>query len=97
MALTPDQIDKVAELARLTINHEESQRFSQQLNGILSLVAQMDAIDTASIKPLAHPLEMVQRVRPDEVTEGNKREKFQQIAPHVVSGLYLVPKVIDEV
>lgn len=95
MSLDPADIDKIAQLARLAIAPEEGARYVQDLNAILDLVAQINAVDTSGVEPMAHPLAMTQRLRPDEVTEPNQRERFQAIAPLAESGLYLVPKVID--
>ncbi len=65
------------------------------MNSILGLVDQMQAVDTSGIEPLAHPLEASQRLRPDQVTESNQRDRYQAIAPATENGLYLVPKVIE--
>ncbi len=67
----------------------------QQMNDILSMVDQMAAVDTQGVEPMAHPQEVTQRLREDEVTETDQRELFQSIAPQVEDGLYLVPKVIE--
>lgn len=65
------------------------------MNSILGLVDQMQAVDTTGVEPLAHPLETTQRLRPDQVTESNQRDRYQAVAPSTENGLYLVPKVID--
>ena len=95
MSLNKTEIEKIAWLARLAIDEKDIQDYSRDLSSILGLVEQMNAVDTASITPLAHPLEIRARLRPDVVTEANQREKFQSIAPAVENGLYLVPKVIE--
>lgn len=95
MSLSSDDVEKIAHLARLAVTQEESQSLSRDLSNILDLVAQMDAVDTASVLPMAHPLEMHQRLRTDEVTESNQRERFQANAPQAENGLFLVPKVIE--
>ncbi|WP_257266672.1 Asp-tRNA(Asn)/Glu-tRNA(Gln) amidotransferase subunit GatC, partial [Endozoicomonas sp. ONNA2] len=64
-------------------------------SSILALVDSMQAIDTQGVEPLAHPLDAIQRLRPDEVTEGNQREQLQSCAPAVEEGLFLVPRVIE--
>jgi aspartyl-tRNA(Asn)/glutamyl-tRNA(Gln) amidotransferase subunit C len=69
--------------------------YARNLSSILDLVAQMNAVDTRGVQPLAHPLAMTQRLRPDEATEPDQRALFQSIAPQVEAGLYLVPKVIE--
>ena len=61
----------------------------------LQLVEQMNAVDTTGVIPMAHPLHMAQRLRPDEVSEIDEREHFQSIAPATEKGLYLVPRVIE--
>jgi aspartyl-tRNA(Asn)/glutamyl-tRNA(Gln) amidotransferase subunit C len=95
MTLARSDVEKIAHLARLAISGEECARYAAELSNILDLVAQMDAVDTTGVAPMAHPLHMVQRLRPDVVTEPNQRERFQAIAPLTDSGLYLVPKVIE--
>jgi len=95
MSLARDDVRKIANLARLAVSEDESESLAQDLSNILDLVAQMDAADTADVEPMAHPLHMVQRLRPDEVTETDQREKYQDIAPLTEDGLYLVPKVIE--
>jgi aspartyl-tRNA(Asn)/glutamyl-tRNA(Gln) amidotransferase subunit C len=96
MALLRADIEKIANLARLAISPEETARYVQDLSRILDLVAQMDAVDTQGVEPMAHPLhDMAQRLRPDAATEADQRERFQSIAPLTEAGLYLVPRVIE--
>jgi aspartyl-tRNA(Asn)/glutamyl-tRNA(Gln) amidotransferase subunit C len=95
MSLSAVEVKKIAHLARLGIEEKDVSAYAQDLSGLLDLVAQMNALDTGSVKPLAHPLEVFQRLRPDVITESNQREHFQAIAPQVEAGLYLVPKVIE--
>ncbi|PZW86528.1 aspartyl/glutamyl-tRNA(Asn/Gln) amidotransferase subunit C [Pseudomonas sp. 2848] len=95
MALQRSDVEKIAHLARLGLNEGELPRFTDALNSILGLVDQMQAVDTSGIEPLAHPLEATQRLRPDQVTESNQRDRYQAVAPSTENGLYLVPKVID--
>lgn len=95
MSLTKDDVKKIAHLARLNMPEEDLARFTPQLAGIIDFVEQMSSIDTSQIEPLAHPLDLSQRQRPDVVTEPNQREAAQAIAPKVEAGLYLVPQVID--
>ena len=94
MSLSSDEIDKIARLARLQIQPEESTALQGDLSAILALVGQMQAVDTTDIEPMAHPLAMSQRLRPDQVSEVNQRELYQSVASQVEEGLYLVPKVI---
>lgn len=95
MSLGPAEVAKIAYLARLAIREQDAPAYARNLSAILDLVAQMNAVDTTGVAPLAHPLDMAQRLRADEVTEPNQREHFQAIAPQVEAGLYLVPKVIE--
>ncbi|MBI5659482.1 MAG: Asp-tRNA(Asn)/Glu-tRNA(Gln) amidotransferase subunit GatC [Nitrosomonadales bacterium] len=95
MSLSIDDVKKVAQLARLAVTEQEAQTAHAQLSGIFGLIEEMRAVDTSGIEPMSHAQDVVQRLREDKVTEGNQREMFQQIAPQVESGLYLVPKVIE--
>ena len=95
MSLSNDEVEKIAWLARLQIDAGDIPQYAQNLSGILDLVEQMNAIDTSGVKPMAHPQDIAQRLREDEVTETNEREIFQAIAPLTEAGLYLVPRVID--
>jgi len=95
MALEPSEVEKIAHLARLAIDPADVPEYARNLSAILAFVEQLDAVDTEGVTPMAHPLDMAQRMRPDEVTETDQRERFQAIAPAVEDGLYLVPKVIE--
>ena len=95
MSLQPEDILGIAHLARLQIEPDEVPEFARELSSILALVEQMNAADTRNVEPMAHPLDEIQRLRADEVTEPDQRERFQAIAPQVRDGLYLVPRVID--
>lgn len=95
MSLERDDVKKIAHLARLAIDEADIPGYTTNLTNILSLVEQMSAVETDQVSPMAHPLDAVQRLRPDEVTETNQRDHFQQHAPKVEDGLYLVPKVIE--
>ncbi|HHL45664.1 MAG TPA: Asp-tRNA(Asn)/Glu-tRNA(Gln) amidotransferase subunit GatC [Gammaproteobacteria bacterium] len=95
MSLEKADIEKIAHLARLEIDPDDVPAYARNLSGILDLVEQMNQVNTEGVQPMAHPLRMTQRLRADEVTETNQRDKFQQIAPQVEAGLYLVPKVIE--
>ena len=95
MAIEQDEIEKIAELARIRISDEEIGQVTQRITEILQMVDQLQAVDTGSVEPMANPLDATQRLRPDEVTQGNRRDNFQAIAPAVENGLYLVPKVIE--
>jgi aspartyl-tRNA(Asn)/glutamyl-tRNA(Gln) amidotransferase subunit C len=88
-------VQRIAHLARLELRADEAAAMQQQLNGILAMIDEMRAVDTASVEPMSHPQDVTQRLREDRVTEGDQREAFQAIAPQVEDGLYLVPKVIE--
>jgi aspartyl-tRNA(Asn)/glutamyl-tRNA(Gln) amidotransferase subunit C len=95
MSLDKHDVEKIAHLARLSIQQDDIPDYARDLNNILNLVEQMSAVDTNDILPMAHPLDAVQRLRPDEVTEIDQRDAFQAIAPKTEAGVYLVPKVIE--
>ncbi len=88
-------VEKVANLARLTLSENDKVTYPAQLNNILKLAGQMQAIDTTGVLPLAHPIEIHQPLREDIVTEKNQRDLFQSIAPNTEAGLYLVPQVLS--
>ncbi len=95
MSLSDEQVRQIAHLARLGVGDEELSGYADGLNAILGFVDALGAAETADVEPLAHPVDMVQRLRPDQVIETDQRERFQAIAPAVESGLYLVPRVIE--
>jgi aspartyl-tRNA(Asn)/glutamyl-tRNA(Gln) amidotransferase subunit C len=95
MALDASQVEKIAHLARLGIDAEDIPAYARNLSDILAFVEQLETVDTTSVVPLAHPLDALQRLRADEVTESDQREAFQAVAPQTEAGLYLVPKVIE--
>jgi aspartyl-tRNA(Asn)/glutamyl-tRNA(Gln) amidotransferase subunit C len=95
MALERSDVENIAHLARLAISEDDIPAYAENLSNILNLVEQMNAIDTTGVAPMAHPLEMAQRLREDVVSEENRREHFQAHAPAVENGLFLVPKVIE--
>ena len=95
MSIEQDEIESIAELARIRIAPEQIGQVTQRITEILAMVDQLQAVDTRDVEPMANPLDDVQRLRPDLVTEENRRDQFQAIAPAVENGLYLVPKVIE--
>ena len=95
MSLTPDDVKAIARLARLAIAEQDIPAYAKNLSSILEFVAQLDKADTASVQPMAHPLDMTQRLREDAVTEQVERERYQENAPQVEAGLYRVPKVVE--
>ncbi|WGL16460.1 Asp-tRNA(Asn)/Glu-tRNA(Gln) amidotransferase subunit GatC [Microbulbifer bruguierae] len=95
MAVDAQTVEKLAELARIAISEETIDEVSRSLGDVLQLVDQLQAVNTEGVEPMAHPLDEVQVLRKDEVTEPNQREAFLALAPQSEAGLYLVPKVID--
>jgi aspartyl-tRNA(Asn)/glutamyl-tRNA(Gln) amidotransferase subunit C len=95
MSLTSEEVNRIAWLARLAIDSDKTAAYAHDLSGILDFIEQMGAVDTSAVEPMAHPLDQAQRLRPDAVTEPDQRALFQQLAPAVEAGLYLVPKVIE--
>ncbi len=95
MALEVSQVEKIAHLAMLDITAADIPEYARNLSDILAFVEHLEEVDTTSVVPLAHPLDAVQRLRADEVTETDEREIFQAHAPLTEAGLYLVPKVIE--
>lgn len=95
MSLTTEDVKKIAHLARLGIDESDIESYARDLSGMLDLMTQMSELNTDNVIPMAHPMDQVQRLRPDIVTERDNREQFQAIAPQVEAGLYLVPKVIE--
>ena len=99
MSLTSQEIDRIANLARLQLQSAEAERMRDQINGFFSIVEAMQAVDTSGVEPLAHPVAAIRdvqlRLREDVVSEPNDRQANQQSAPAVERGLFLVPKVIE--
>lgn len=95
MSLSKDEVDRIARLARLTVRAEESAAVIERLNRVLGMIEAMRAVDTRGVEPMAHALDLVQRLRPDEVTEADRHAALQAVAPAVERDLYLVPKVIE--
>jgi len=95
VSLEKDQVQHIAMLARLRLADDEIAETVEKLSKIVDFVDQLAAAPTEGVVPMAHPLNEAQRLRPDEVTETNERERLQQNAPSVQEGLYLVPKVLD--
>lgn len=104
MSLSPTDVKRIAHLARIEVSDNDASAYLPKLSGILGLIEQMQAVDTAGIVPMSHSQDVTQRLRKDIVTESNQRELFQSIAPAIGNGsaelavehgLYLVPKVIE--
>ena len=99
MSLTPQDIDRIANLARLELQLHESERMLTAINGFFGIVEAMRAVNTSGVEPLAHPVAVIRdvqlRLREDVVSEPNQREANQRSAPAVERGLFLVPRVIE--
>lgn len=95
MKVTDTVIRDIAELAQLKVDDTEIEALIAGMQNILTLADQMASIDTEGIEPVSNPLDATQRLRPDEVTEGDQRQLFQSIAPATEDGLYLVPRVVE--
>lgn len=95
MAIDTSEVKKVARLARLTIGDDAIALTTTTIGDILAMVDRMQSVDTEGVPPLAHPLDAIQRLRQDEVSETDQREQLQSCAPAVEEGLFLVPRVIE--
>lgn len=95
MALDREDVLSIAHLARLAISDADIPEYARNLSRILDFVAEMNAVDTSGLAPMAHPLDMPQRLRADVITEHDQRVLFQSVAPLVEDGYFLVPKVIE--
>ncbi len=95
MSLNHEEVVRSAGLARIELSPIEVDTTLGQLNGILGFIEQLQSVNTEGVAPMAHAVDVVQRLREDKVTEQDQREAFQSVAPDVEAGLYLVPKVIE--
>ena len=95
MSIERQEIEKLATLSRIATNESTITEVSQRLSSVLDLVDQLQAIKTEGVVAMSHPMQATQRLREDEVTELNRREALQAIAPEIEDGLFLVPKVIE--
>ena len=104
MSLNSSDVKRIAHLARIEVTDNDTEALLNKLSGILGLIEQMQAVDTAGITPMSHSQDVVQRLREDAITETDQRELFQSIAPAqgngskeraTAGGLYLVPQVIE--
>jgi aspartyl-tRNA(Asn)/glutamyl-tRNA(Gln) amidotransferase subunit C len=95
MALDKAEVEKIAQLARLHISEADADEVASRITDILALIDQMQSVDTETVEPMAHPLDVTQRLRVDTVTEKDRRDELQTLAPAAQDGLYLVPKVIE--
>ena len=95
MSLTLEQVRRVANLARIEVSDAEANATLGHLNGIFTLIEAMQAVDTRGVEPMAHAQDLAQRLRPDAVSEIDRRDAFQALAPDAEQGLYLVPQVME--
>lgn len=95
MPLTLEQVQRIADLARIEVAADEAERMRAELNSIFGFIEQLQAQDTRGVEPMAHALGYIQRLRADVVTEADQRELFQKNAPAAEENLYLVPKVVE--
>jgi aspartyl-tRNA(Asn)/glutamyl-tRNA(Gln) amidotransferase subunit C len=95
MSLDNKQVKEIAYLARLSIDDSQLEQSTEELNNILNLMEELGEIETGDIEPMAHPLHMSQRLRDDEVSEGDLSKEFQEIAPKTGKSHFLVPTVIE--
>jgi aspartyl-tRNA(Asn)/glutamyl-tRNA(Gln) amidotransferase subunit C len=95
MALSLEDVRRVAYLARIAIDELEARAVLSQINDVFKLISEMQAVDTREVEPMSHALDVIQRLREDSVTETDQHRLFQSVAPHVERDLYLVPKVIE--
>lgn len=95
MAFDQTEVKKIAHLARLAIAEEDLEAYARNMDSILGMINQLQEVDTRQVQPMAHPLDAIQRLRKDIVTEKNQRDILQSNAPAIENGFYLVPKVIE--
>ena len=95
MSLEKTEVDSIARLAGISVEASEIDQLTSKLSNVLALFQQMQAVNTDGVEPMAHPLDQVQRLREDLITETNHREEYQSLAPSAENGLYLVPQVIE--
>lgn len=95
MTIERKDIENIAHLARLRLDPGDVSEVTNSIANILALIDEMQTVSTNNVAPMAHPLDARQRLREDRVTETDRREELQRIAPSVESGLYLVPRVIE--
>lgn len=95
MALSSEEIQRIAVLARIEITPAEAAEVRQKLDSIFVMIGSMRAVDTNGIVPMSHAQDVTLALREDVVTETDRHERYQSVAPAVAHGLYLVPKVIE--
>ena len=95
MSLGKSEVEYISNLAAIEVAEDEVEQVAEKLSSILDLFAKMQAADTDGVEPMSHPLDQVQRLREDVVTESDQHEKLQSVAPAVEQAMYLVPQVIE--
>jgi len=95
MSLSLLDVKRIAQLARIEVTDAQAEQVLAQLQGVFALMEELQSVDTQGIEPMSHAQDVTLRLREDQVTETDNRERFQAIAPRVDAGLYLVPKVIE--
>ena len=95
MLLDNKKVKEIAYLAKLSVDDSQLEKSTEELNNILNLMEELGEIETGGIEPMAHPLHMSQRLRDDEVSEGDLSKEFQEIAPKTGKSHFLVPTVIE--
>lgn len=96
MSLTLNDVEKIAKLSRLTLNDSEKAATLDKLNAVFNLVEKMQSVNTDGVEPMSHPHEVALRLRDDAVTESDRAEQYQAVAPDVRQRLYIVPQVIED-
>ena len=95
MSIDKSDIKHLCNLSKLNLDEDEQSLFLNQMQSILGMIEELQEVDTGDIEPMAHPLQMTQRLRVDEITEFNERDKYQKNTEFAEDGFYKVPKVID--
>ena len=95
MSLGKAEVENISRLAAIAVDEQAVDEVASKLSNMLDLFSQMAEVNTDGVEPMAHPLDQVQRLRPDVVEVTDQREKLQKVAPAVDGGLYLVPQVIE--
>jgi len=95
MKLTLDDVRRIAHLARIEIDAQAAREVHAKLESIFAMIDQLQAVDTTGIEPMSHAQDVVLALRDDKVTERDRHEDYQKVAPAVADGLYLVPRVVE--
>ena len=95
MTFSPDDVTRLARLARIDLGEAEARDVRAKLEAIFGLIDALQAIDTTGVEPMAHAQDLAMTLRDDAVTDRDRRETYQAQAPAVANGLYVVPKVVE--